>query len=396
MRNPRKAVAASVGWRTWGARASAALDEVLRGLPEAITLAETVGTEMAQADAVQARAILEKMGDAGAEALAKITNVGPEWQTKGPTQWRWKLMEAITNQVQDPDVDVPRWFGGDTPLGINCPITPRGIFPPSPPTKAQRDSAEDWALRGGQVEVDRNYKSFHDNEAESTEELKRLVEEGHLEIIGPWSQVAARWPKAVGTKLATLVKVKADGSTKTRFVADMRRSGVNGLAKADERIILPRGSDLIRDTLDIMEVSGPEIEYFSADISDAFLNLGVTESERGFTVVRTMGEEYGSYRGVPFGLATAPLLWGRSAAWLGRATQAVLGPWEGRGRPHCGLERPPRPQKPLDSKDPDTMEFPRSKGGPAQSLQGTQGEVDRRPVQGLSWRGGGVHRPREN
>ena len=156
--------------------------------------------------------------------------------------------------------------------------------------------------------MDRNYKSFHDNEAESTEELKRLVEEGHLEIIGPWSQVAARWPKAVGTKLATLVKVKADGSTKTRFVADMRRSGVNGLAKADERIILPRGSDLIRDTLDIMEVSGPEIEYFSADISDAFLNLGVTESKRGFTVVRTTGEEYGSYRGVPFGLATAPLV----------------------------------------------------------------------------------------
>ena len=292
---------------------------------------------MAQADAVQARAILEKMGDAGAEALAKITNVGPEWQTKGPTQWRWKLMEAITNQVQDPDVDVPRWFGGDTPLGINCPITPRGIFPPSPPTKAQRDSAEDWALRGGQVEVDRNYKSFHDNEAESTEELKRLVEEGHLEIIGPWSQVAARWPKAVGTKLATLVKVKADGSTKTRFVADMRRSGVNGLAKADERIILPRGSDLIRDTLDIMEVSGPEIEYFSADISDAFLNLGVTESERGFTVVRTTGEEYGSYRGVPFGLATAPLVGalGRMAGpsnpsrirALGRAWTTPLWPW---------------------------------------------------------------------
>ena len=196
-------------------------------------------------------------------------------------------------------MDVPRWFGGDTPLGINCPITPRGIFPPSP-TKAQRDSAEDWALRGGQVEVDRNYKSFHDNEAESTEELKRLVEEGHLEIIGPWSQVAARWPKAVGTKLATLVKVKADGSTKTRFVADMRRSGVNGLAKADERIILPRGSDLIRDTLDIMEVSGPEIEYFSADISDAFLNLGVTESERGFTVVRTTGGGIRLLSGGPF------------------------------------------------------------------------------------------------
>ena len=152
------------------------------------------------------------------------------------------------------------------PIGDKLPNYTQGHFPAVSTNKSSARQRRRLGTEGGQVEVDRNYKSFHDNEAESTEELKRLVEEGHLEIIGPWSQVAARWPKAVGTKLATLVKVKADGSTKTRFVADMRRSGVNGLAKADERIILPRGSDLIRDTLDIMEVSGPEIEYFSADI----------------------------------------------------------------------------------------------------------------------------------
>lgn len=330
MRNPRKAVAASAGWRKWGARASQALDEVLWAMPEGLALAETIGTELSPGDAEQARAVLERMGKAGAAALARVTGATQDWDERGPTRWRWKLIAAVTGYAGDQDVDVAEWFKGNTPLGINSPIIPRGIFPPSLPTKAQRDSAEYLALRGTEVEVDSNYKSFHENEKESKDELARLVREGHLEIIGPWNQVVHRWPDARGTKLATLVKVKADGSTKTRFIADMRRSGINGLSSAEERIILPRGSDLMRDALDIMEVNGQEIEFFSADISDAFLNLGVQEEERGFAVVRTAEGEYASYRGVPFGLATAPLLWGRSAAWLGRATQAILGPWEGR------------------------------------------------------------------
>ena len=62
---------------------------------------------------------------------------------------------------------------------------------------------------------------------ESRKELLRLVEEGHLEKIGTWEQVVARWPGAIGTKIATLVKAKPDGTLKVRFVVDMRRSGVN-------------------------------------------------------------------------------------------------------------------------------------------------------------------------
>ena len=117
-------------------------------------------------------------------------------------------MEEITNQVKDPDIDIPNWFNGRTPLGINDPIVSRGVFPPSPPTKAQRDSAEYLALRGGEVEIDRNYRSFHENETESKEELARLTREGHLEVVGTWERVVERWPEARGTKLATLVKAR--------------------------------------------------------------------------------------------------------------------------------------------------------------------------------------------
>eukprot|EP00435_Cladocopium_sp_Y103_P022155 s5939_g5.t1 len=50
----------------------------------------------------------------------------------------------------------------------------------------------------------------------------------------------------------------------------------------------------------------------------------------GFAVIKSGQDEYSAYRGVPFGLATAPLLWGRTAAWLGRATQAIHLPGEHR------------------------------------------------------------------
>ena len=34
-------------------------------------------------------------------------------------------------------------------------------------------------------------------------------------------------------------------------------------------------------------------------------------------------DQYFVYRGVPFGQAPAPLVWGRAAAWLARAAQAL-------------------------------------------------------------------------
>ena len=103
----------------------------------------------------------------------------------------------------------------------------------------------------------------------------------------------------------------------------MRRSGVNALSVAGERIVFPRGSDLIRDLLDLMEHHGGDVEIMTADFTDAFLNLSIMEEERGHVIVLTGHDSYAAYRGVPFGLASAPLLWGRAAAFIGRASQAV-------------------------------------------------------------------------
>ena len=95
----------------------------------------------------------------------------------------------------------------------------------------------------------------------------------------------------MATKLAVLVKEKSDGSIKVRFIVDMLRSVINGLAKASERIVLPRGHDLITAVLNPWETDSidDEIEFLVADIKDAFLLLKIPEEQRGFTII-TDGE----------------------------------------------------------------------------------------------------------
>ena len=138
-------------------------------------------------------------------------------------------------------MDVATWLWGRTPLGIRRKIPERKIFPPTEPTRAQLESEEYLAARAGGYEVVRNYSSFHEHEVEVRTELERLIGEGHLERIGTWADVLARWPHAMATKVATLVKTKENGQVKVRFIVDMLRSGVNALATTGERIVLPRG-----------------------------------------------------------------------------------------------------------------------------------------------------------
>lgn len=130
-------------------------------------------------------------------------------------------MNAITTKAGDVDTDVGEWLRGNTPLGITESIPPRGVFPPSGPTKAQLESAEFMVQRAGAVEVDRNYESFEENEEESRQEMAGLEAEGHLERIGCWNHVRRRWKGAIATKVATLVKQKSDGTQKVRFIVDM-------------------------------------------------------------------------------------------------------------------------------------------------------------------------------
>ncbi len=310
-------------WQAVGRLVSKVLDEALNRSPGFVAMVEKLGAEMSPSEAQAAGEVLQDGGTVAAGLLEEILRVPGVATSKGPTGWRWELMDQLSKLARDPDCDVPHWFKGRTPLGIKRPIPNRGVFPAGEPTKAQRESEKHLEERGDDFSVTKNYTSFDEFREESAQELARLVEEGHLEPIGTWEAVKARWPDAMATRIATLVKAREDGTKKIRFVVDMRRSGINALAQTEERIVLPRGADLVRDALDLVQIHGGEVELFTADFQDAFLNLAITEEERGHAIVLMKQGHFGSYRGVPFGLATAPLLWGRAAAFIGRCTQAV-------------------------------------------------------------------------
>eukprot|EP00969_Alexandrium_andersonii_P180636 7982573-Alexandrium_andersonii.AAC.1 len=54
-------------------------------------------------------------------------------------------------------------------------------------------------------------------------------------------------------RLALVSKLRPDGGVKRRTVWGLRRSLVNGLVRQVERVVLPRLSDLVEDTVDLLQ-----------------------------------------------------------------------------------------------------------------------------------------------
>ena len=65
----------------------------------------------------------------------------------------------------------------------------------------------------------------------------------HVRKCPSWEAIRLRWPRAVATNLACIVKTKRDDSVKIRLVIDLRRSGVNGLTPVPRKVILPQVKD---------------------------------------------------------------------------------------------------------------------------------------------------------
>ena len=145
--------------------------------------------------------------------------------------WQPHLVQAWVTAAGDVEVDVPRWLRHGTPMGIEVPIIPRGVFPEVTPEEATAD-LESISAR---MEPTSNYKSFDDARDVVEPELKRLRTAGYLKALGTWDEVKAFFGDDVAvSKLAAILKTRPDGSLKTRLVVDYCRSGVNSFVKANE------------------------------------------------------------------------------------------------------------------------------------------------------------------
>ena len=123
-------------------------------------------------------------------------------------------------------------------------------------------------------------------------------------------------------KLALLSKTKSGGSVKHRLVWDLRRSGVNLAVKQGERVVLPRLSDVVADLRELAATNRDEAFLLGTDVSEAFHQVPLHESERQFTVAALAGKYY-VFEIMTFGSSSVPTVWKRYAAFLGRSTAAV-------------------------------------------------------------------------
>ena len=114
----------------------------------------------------------------------------------------------------------------------------------------------------------------------------------------------------------------------------MRRSGANGRMQVLERVILPRIFDVARSMQELAKINHDNIylEFCIDDFSDNFLTMFLHPSEGCNEVVKDNMGKYLSILVCSFGLAAAPLLWGRLANMIMRLSQAGILDWEGRAQ----------------------------------------------------------------
>ena len=171
-----------------------------------------------------------------------------------------------------------------------------------------------------------NYRSFEEAREHALPELERVVSKGYARRYASWDALAAELGPVAVSKLACIVKTRTDGSIKARVVTDLRRSGVNRCVQAGERIVLPRGKDVVADTAFLLHALAPDAdaEAMVLDFSDAFHTLPVHPEERKFGVAQAFDGAYLVFDTVVFGGEASPLLWGRAAAFLMRSVQALF------------------------------------------------------------------------
>ena len=85
------------------------------------------------------------------------------------------IVEELAKRSGDPDVDVLVWLKGRTPLGIEQPIIPRGIFPLAENVVGAEVGMDPWGLGQG------NYLSYHDYKTEVDDVIKEELELGRLD-----------------------------------------------------------------------------------------------------------------------------------------------------------------------------------------------------------------------
>jgi len=334
LRNPNAAVAKSAPLRATGHRIRKVLSKFLEKedrLQVATLVVQSIGKPGCKGfpdDLVvkARRALAEEFGSVFPEPGVGASR----------SQFQSNLWETLIKDAQDPDTHIIGWMRSGCPTGAKgSTINTCGVFPPATAVSSAVEAPRTFAsLMAGATwgpHAHRNYKSYYVSEGvHSATEVERIKSRGFIEVLAEWTSVIARWPSAQASKVALIIKERADRSLKLRFVVDLLRSGINGEADIPERVVLPRVSDFANSVVDLLAYpadADKSVELFTMDFTDAFYTLWLREADRGSLVFR-VAEGWAVFRRLCFGMAGAPLIWGRLAASACRLGQACFRPEE--------------------------------------------------------------------
>ena len=206
---------------------------------------------------------------------------------KATTPISSEVMAAWGTATSDPDAaTLASWLDHGAPLGFNCPIETRGVFPKvGPPVDAPDDLQVETELREWQ-----NYKSAEEEREDLDKLISEYVEKGWCRLL-PSIEAAETelGEKVTLNKLGVVVKFTESGTKKSRVVWDLRRSGANAKCHQAERIVLPRLTDLAAAATRAYR-SGEEPWLVALDVRDAFLNIPAGK-DKAFTVAAKPGAD---------------------------------------------------------------------------------------------------------
>ena len=252
----------------------------------------------------------------------------------------WDILEGWRSLANDPETAAAMWFRDGAPQGISVQAETCGIFPEVDHTaeeETEREKCVD-SLEELDEHTDLTQVASLEEDDAAWEEVQRMISKGWLKACDTLQEAESfAGAKIHPSKLVVVVKVSG-GKEKRRLTLDSKRSGLRPATKKPERAVLPRITDVVEDSLDMLEGAMPgELEYLVLDFSDAFFSVPLHPRERKHFVILARGK-FLVYCVTPQGGGMAPLTWARSAALVMRLTQGMFSSWE--ARLHCFVDDP--------------------------------------------------------
>ena len=257
------------------------------------------------------------------------------------------LWDAWGKISRDPDTSLPGFMRNGAPLGMELNIpSSNGVFPT---TESKPEEETEPVVEFETIKGLLNYKSVQEQPIEAKIEIERNIRKGFVKRLS-WDETEKMFKKGTCSRMALLLKEKPDGTTKRRIILDMRRSGGNSRARVEERIVLPRLSDVVSMVKNLKSREAEfheqlvtaginrdrasrevgEREFILVDLADAFCHFAVASEELCHCVTPDETSE-GCLLWVAmlFGYKAAPLIMARLSAAIGRLLAGFMMPFEG-------------------------------------------------------------------